>query len=178
MASKAGSPKRARAGKPTRRSGSGATRSPSTGTAGAAGKAKGKYNASGEHVNGVWCASAAEAERYRNLLRMDMQGMIDNLVTQPNYKLVVNNHLICGYRADFSYDLIDEQGNVIGHRIEDVKGFETTDFKLKRKLFDALMPVKLSVIAVGGKAVHPERPEEGRTVQGWLFVNWLDRIPD
>lgn len=173
-----GSRKPARAGKPTRRTGSGATRSPSTGTAGAASKPKGKYNASGEHVGKVWCASAAEAERYRNLLRMEMQGMIDNLVTQPNYKLLVNNHHICTYRADFSYDVIDEQGNVIGHRIEDVKGFETAEFKLKRKLFDALMPVKLSVIETSKAAVHPERPHEGKTKCGWLFVNWFGRIPD
>lgn len=139
---------------------------------------QGKFNAKGEHVNGKWCASGAEAERYRQLLAMDMAGTISSIVCQERFRLIVNNHVICNYRADFSYQVLDEYGGVVRTVVEDVKGFETPEFKLKRKLFDATQDVPLSVIDVKGKARHPDRPDEEATGAGWLHKHWKNKLPD
>lgn len=145
-----GSPKRAKsqaAKQSTPRSGSARRRA---GSATGTGKS-GKFNANGRHVGKVWCASEAEAERYEQLLRLEMSGIITNLVPQPKFDLVVNNHRIAGYRADFRYDRIDDHGNVLFSVIEDIKGFVTPEFKLKRALFDALVTPALTVISPGQK---------------------------
>lgn len=146
---------------------------------------KGKYNAGGEHVDGHWFASGAEAERFLQLKDLVAKETIDNLELQKTYDLTVNNVMICRYRADFSYDVLDERGRPLRHVIEDVKGMETDEFKLKRKLFDALMPVKLSIISVKGKARHPLRPalspKTGNPVvcnRGWMHLHWNGRIPE
>lgn len=141
-----------------------------------AGSKRGKYNASGERVNGIWMASAAQAERYRQLLRMEMAGLIENIVTEKAYPMLVNNQLICTYRADFSYDVIDDRGNLLRHVIEDVKGMVTDVFAIKEKLFRALMPVPLTVIHVRGKARHPETGNSDGA--GWMAKHWADRLPD
>jgi hypothetical protein len=112
-------------------------------------------------------------------------GRIANLQCQPSYRLEVNNILICIYRADFAYDVMDEGGRPGRHVIEDVKGDETDVFKIKRKLFDALRPIKLSVLHVEGKAIHPTRPVLSpvkklptKTRAGWVNLHWKGRIPD
>lgn len=158
---------RAAAVQRTRRSRSTTANAGSAASAGKGGNRsfkRGKFNAAGERVNGIWMASAAEAERYRQLMRMDMAGMIDNLRTQVSFDLVVNNQRITRYRADFCYDVIDERGQVVRSIIEDVKGMMTPEFKLKQKLFNALQPVPLTVIpSKGAKSIAAE---------------WADRIPD
>lgn len=145
----------------------------------------GKFNARGEHIDGHWFASAAEGERYRQLKRLIEAGRIDNLKLQQTYELTVNNVLICRYRADFSYQVIDERGRPLRDVIEDVKGMSTPEFVLKRKLFDALMPVKLSILEVKGKARHPTTPElspkTGNPIgcsKGWMHLHWDGRIPE
>lgn len=173
--------RRAGAANPTRASASTAARpgsAPHATQGGSPNGRHGKFNAAGEHVNGVWCASAAEAERYRQLLRMEMNGMIDNLVTQPKYDLIVNNRKITQYRADFSYDVITLGGQILRSVIEDVKGMLTPEFELKHKLFDALVTPALSLLHVKGKARHPDAPNEPGTTAGWMHKHWADRIPD
>lgn len=123
-------------------------------------------------------ASEAEAERYRQLLRMEMDGRIQNLRTQVTHPLMVNNQLICRYRSDFEYQIIDEHGRITGDRVEDVKGFETPDFKLKKKLFDALEPTPLTVIPAKGKAKHPDRMDQPSSRAGWMHKHWADKLPD
>jgi len=146
---------------------------------------KGKFNAGGEHVNGIWMASEAQAERYRQLLAMQDAGRIAELRTEVTFDLVVNNKLICRYRADFTYQVVDEYGRELRLVIEDVKGMETPEFKLKHKLFDAIMVTPLSIIEVKGKARHSTRPrlsdKTGKPVgstAGWMDLHWKDRIPD
>jgi hypothetical protein len=150
-------------------------------TAGAGSARNGKFNAAGERVNGIWMASAAQAERYRQLLSMQERGLILNLRTEVPFDLTVNNQLICRYRADFCYDLPDERGEPVAARTEDIKGMVTPEFALKLKLFNALHEPSLSVIHVKGQAVHPDPARNGasgRGSQGWVHKHWLDRIPD
>jgi hypothetical protein len=147
-----------------------------------AGSRNGKFNAAGERVNGVWMASGAQAERYRQLLAMEEAGRILNLRTEVPFDLIVNNILICRYRADFTYDIADERGEPTVDKIEDVKGMVTPEFSLKLKLFNALMPTPLSVIHVKGKCKHPVAERNGTegkgTGAGWMHRHWADRIPD
>lgn len=51
---------------------------------------------------------------------------------QVSFNLVVNGHLICRYVVDFEVTKADGSIELI-----EVKGFETPEFKLKRKLFEA-----------------------------------------
>lgn len=120
-----------------------------------------KYNAAGEHVDGIWMASKAEAERFRQLQRMEMNGLIENLETQVSFPLTVNNVIIATYRADFRYDVAEERGISRRSIIEDVKGMSTPEFLLKKRLFEALYRDVIHVIPGSDVARH-----------------WVDRIPD
>ncbi len=139
---------------------------------------RGKFNANGEHVDGQWCASAAEAERFRQLKRMAEAGRIGGLQCQVTYPLIVNNQLITRYRADFTYDVLDSDGEPTRTVIEDVKGMVTPEFTIKAKLFAALILIPLTVIAVKGKARHPTIEPTRGTSQGWMHQHWNDKIPD
>lgn len=130
-------------------------------------KGKPKYNAKGRHVEGHWCASDAEAARCEQLLAMERKGMIANLEMQPRYDLKVNTHQVATLRVDFRYDVIVE-GDVVRHVVEELKGMQTPEFKLKWKLFDALMATPLTVISPGRK--NGSRSE-------FMHLHWTDMLP-
>lgn len=97
-----------------------------------------KYRAVKVDVDGVTFDSKREAERYLELKQMVKNGQISGLELQPAFELqqgFINSKgkkvrpII--YKADFLY--LDQDGTII---VEDVKGMETADFKLKRKMFD------------------------------------------
>lgn len=124
----------------------------SASTPGAAGSAsparKAKYNAQGRHVDGVWCASEAEAVRFEQLQDMRAIGLVSQLETQPSYIITINNTKICTYRADFRYrwhgpEVIDARGIEV---VEEVKGLETPEWKLKCKLVEASYGFTINMI--------------------------------
>lgn len=97
-----------------------------------------KYNAHKTIVDGIKFDSAKEAKRYRELMFLFKTGEIDNLKLQPKYRLVESyingkGKSIRGidYIADFQYM---KDGKVV---IEDVKGYKTQTYKLKKKLFES-----------------------------------------
>lgn len=70
--------------------------------------------------------------RWVELLAQQRAGKIDELARQVRYRLDVNGQLIAHYVADFVY----VRG---GERItEDVKGYRTREYLLKRKLMKAV----------------------------------------
>lgn len=79
--------------------------------------------------------SKKEALRFDKLLLLAKQGIIKNLVLQPEFEIIPsvkhNNKTLCKikYIADFKY----EQNNKT--IIEDVKGFKTDVYNLKKRLF-------------------------------------------
>ena len=120
--------------------------SPKRGTAGTAGKKsgrKGKYNAAGLRIDGIFFHSKAEGERYEQLKELLASGAIDGLRLQPPFDCTVNNRKVCTYRADFQYDIVDDRGSVIRTVIEDVKGMITDIYKIKKKLVEACYDVKI-----------------------------------
>lgn len=92
-----------------------------------------KYGSKRTKVNGISFHSAKEASRYSQLLLLQRAGEIKGLELQPRYKLVVDGVLVTTYIADFRYKL--KCGRLV---IEDVKGFRTDEYKIKKNLFEAL----------------------------------------
>jgi len=73
---------------------------------------------------------------------MERGGLVRDLERQVKYEIIVNGEKICRYVADFKYKLIDDDG-VAKEIVEDAKGFETADFKLKKKLMKAVHQIDL-----------------------------------
>ena len=99
-----------------------------------------KYNATKTIVDGITFDSKKEARRYVILKQTETNGVISKLELQPKFilqekftKKGKKYHAIT-YKADFRY-MFD--GREV---IEDVKGFMTETFKLKRKLFEYKYP--------------------------------------
>jgi len=94
-----------------------------------------KYNAVRTEVDGILFHSKGEARRYGELKMLERAGEISDLELQPEFVLldgfVRDGKRIQAikYRADFKYV---EDDIVV---IEDFKGKETAEFKIKRKLF-------------------------------------------
>lgn len=100
---------------------------------------KHKYGAEKTIVDGVTFASKKEAKRYQVLKGMEKAGEIDFLQTQPGFRLEVKEQLICTYIADFRY--LDRKTMHIV--TEDVKGFKTPAYRLKKKLMLAIHGIEI-----------------------------------
>ena len=103
-----------------------------------------KYNAKKTEFMGFKFDSKWEAERYGQLESMKMAGIIQDLERQVNYDIIVNDQKICRYIADFVYKLVHEDGSE-EKIVEDAKGIETTDFKLKKKLMKAVFNIDIKI---------------------------------
>ena len=85
-----------------------------------------------------------EAERYGQLSSMALAGVVKDLERQVKYEIVVNDYKICRYVADFVYILVHENGTE-EKIVEDAKGVQTSDFKLKKKLMKALYDIDIKI---------------------------------
>jgi hypothetical protein len=96
-----------------------------------------KYGAKRTEVDGIKFMSQSEANRYVDLKRLQSAGVIQNLSLQPRFTLqegfvnvdTLKKERPIEYVADFQYDMNNET------IVEDCKGFKTSDYKIKRKLF-------------------------------------------
>lgn len=96
-----------------------------------------KYHNKKTIVDNIKFDSRAEAERYCELKLLLQAKEISNLELQPKFEVLpsyVNNKgekiRAIIYKADFSYYCNNKK------IVEDVKGYETKDFKLKKKLLE------------------------------------------
>lgn len=94
-----------------------------------------KYHAKSVVIDGIRFASMKEGQRYRALMLELKAGRIGNLKLQPEFTLQEAFTTPKGeriravrYIADFQYT---RDGKTI---VEDVKGFKTKEYLLKRKL--------------------------------------------
>ena len=105
-----------------------------------------KYKNEPTKVDGITFASKAEAERYKELRRLELMGIIKGLELQKSYKLVKGRWPSTGrpfsasYVADFVYQL---DGETI---VEDVKGFKTEAYELKKKLMIAVYGIEITEV--------------------------------
>ena len=94
-----------------------------------------KYHAKKMNLDGITFDSKKEANRYAELKLLERSGAIHNLQRQVRYELIPAQkkdgktvERACHYIADFVYE---EDGKTV---VEDVKGFRTKEYVLKRKL--------------------------------------------
>ena len=82
--------------------------------------------------------SIKEGQRYLVLRQDEINGEISNLELQPKFTFELCGEKICTYKADFKYTTL--QGDEI---IEDVKGFKTAVYRLKKKLMKAFHGIEV-----------------------------------
>ncbi|MCL2215428.1 MAG: DUF1064 domain-containing protein [Defluviitaleaceae bacterium] len=90
-----------------------------------------KYRNIKTEVDGINFDSRAEARRYGELKMLRQAGEIKGFMLQPSFTLPGGIR----YRPDFM--VCDMDGTVW---VEDVKGMETKEFKIKKKLWEAQYP--------------------------------------
>ena len=102
---------------------------------------KSKFKNKKVKLDGYTFDSIAEAKHYQHTLKPKFEaGEISHLEVHPRIVCMVNGVKVCTYIADFSYIDQEEptpQGAVGCLVYEDVKGFKTDVYKLKKKLVEA-----------------------------------------
>jgi hypothetical protein len=96
-----------------------------------------KYRNIKTEVDGIVFDSKAEARRYMELRLLEKANEISDLRLQYPFECKINEKKICTYRADFDYFEGDQWV------VEDVKGFRTQVYKLKKKLVEALHGIEI-----------------------------------
>lgn len=100
-----------------------------------------KYNAKKIHIDGYRFDSKKESERYIHLKYMLDKGQIKDLKMQVKFAIVGEFGHICNYYADFTY--IDCNGKFV---VEDVKGYKTDVYKLKKKMMKAINNIAINEV--------------------------------
>ena len=101
-----------------------------------------KYGARKTTFMGIKFDSKWEGERYLYLKSLERAGTIRDLELQVRFNLMVNDQKICAYIADFCYEREDKDG-VWHYIVDDAKGVETPEFKLKKKLMKACLGIDI-----------------------------------
>ena len=108
-----------------------------------------KYNAKRHVIDGVNFSSIKEAKRYCELCILLKAGEIKSLQLQVPFELAPavkfddeqRKKPALRYFADFVY--FDKVGNKI---VEDVKGFETKEFRIKRHLMVTVHGIQVKIV--------------------------------
>jgi hypothetical protein len=108
-----------------------------------------KFRNEPKTVDGIRFASKLEANRYLQLKMMKAGGLITDFIIQQTYYLEVNGLHICRYIADFVITWAD--GRVT---IEDTKGVETPEFKIKKKLMLAIHGIEIELVKLQQSKLH------------------------
>jgi len=107
-----------------------------------------KYNNKKVTVDGIKFDSKQESDYYLHLKELQAQGEIKEFTLQPVFELQPKftkrgiNFRAITYKADFHVWLPDGTDYVV-----DVKGFETADFKIKKKMFEKTHHQELKLVA-------------------------------
>ena len=100
-----------------------------------------KYGAKRTTVDGISFASQKEARRFSELKLLERAGEVQQLQLQRSFPLHVGGEHIATYRADFCYRTPD--GAFV---VEDVKGFRTPVYRLKKKLMKGLFQIDVQEV--------------------------------
>ena len=91
---------------------------------------------------GHWHHSRGEAEHCNKLSLLKKTGYITEFETQKKFSFDINGKHICNHYVDFWIT-----GNSGEQWVEEFKGMATPEWKLKKKLFEALFPdIKYKVV--------------------------------
>mgnify|MGYP000448135783 CR=1 FL=1 len=109
-----------------------------------------KYGNKKVTVQGIKFDSKWESERYLYIKSLELAGRVRNLELQVRFALEVNGQKICTYIADFRYEKENANGDW-ETIVEDAKGVETPEFKLKKKLMKACLGIEIFLSKKGGR---------------------------
>lgn len=128
-----------------------------------------KFNAKKVTVDGFKFDSQAEADYWLYLKELWQEGKILEIELQPKYELQPkftnprgSKILPINYKADFLVTYKDGSKQVI-----DVKGMETADFKLKKKMFEYKYDQSLILVCKAPKYLAPQK---------WIELDDLKQI--
>ena len=95
-------------------------------------------------LDGYTFDSLAEAKHYKYTLKPRLDaGEISHLEIHPRIRCAIGGARICDYIADFRYldsTATGSDGQAGCQVVEDVKGYRTDIYRLKKKLVEALYP--------------------------------------
>ena len=100
-----------------------------------------KFNAKPTEVDGIRFPSKKQAIRYQALKLLERNGEVRALRLEVEYRLAIRGHLICKYRADFVYE--ECRRSKWAEVVEDVKGYRTPAYRLKKKLMLAIHGIEV-----------------------------------
>lgn len=101
-----------------------------------------KYGAKPIVIDGHRFASKREGQFYSALKLREKAGEVYEVQMQTPYLLIVYGQLVCTYKADFVfYDAVEKRNRVV-----DVKGVQTKDFIIKRKLMRACHGIEVEIV--------------------------------
>lgn len=118
------------------------------------GKKKPKYGNRKTTYQGLTFDSARECERYKELLILQSVNKIGELTLQPKFWLKCGEHFVkirskgypngrkASYRADFSYNDYELAERIV----EDVKGYDTSESRLRRAMVEAQYGVRIEIV--------------------------------
>lgn len=101
-----------------------------------------KFNNRICEYNGNKFDSKRELDRYLELLICERAGEIRDIELQPRFRIEINGVKICDYYADFRYYDIRKKRCVV----EDVKGMRTDIYRIKKKLVEAQLGIKITEV--------------------------------
>lgn len=104
-------------------------------------KKSSKYKNKITEYSGKQYHSKKEANRAMELDLLSRAGIVRQYETQPKFKIQHNGVSICTYIADFKVEYGD--GTI---EFEDVKGFKTSIYNLKKKLVQAFYGITIKEI--------------------------------
>jgi hypothetical protein len=96
-----------------------------------------KYNAKKTRVGDLVFDSQKEARRWSELVLLERAGVIRRLERGEDMPVVIGGVKVFSYRPDFVYF---EDGARI---VEDVKGFRTPVYRLKKRILAALYGIEI-----------------------------------
>lgn len=107
-----------------------------------------KYHNKWKTIDGIKFQSIREANRYLELKMLQKSHEIRNLRLQVPFVFFVDGKKVFTYIADFVYTTVgNSYGKLKGKKIiEDVKGYRTPIYKLKKKLIEAKLKIKIEEV--------------------------------
>ncbi len=119
-----------------------------------------KYGSRRVCADGFSFDSQMEADHYQELKLLQKAGEIGRIEVHPSFPIVINDIHVCTVILDFAYD---QPG--AGKIYEDVKGKDTALSRLKRKMVEAAIGIKVALVTKG-KRIPGRGPELAQKVLG------------
>lgn len=99
-----------------------------------------KFNAKRTEINGIKFSSLLESKYYQYLNLLIKSGEVVFFLRQVPF------HLPGGIKYVVDYQIFNSDGSC---KFVDVKGFETSEFKIKKRIVESLYPIEIEIVKKG-----------------------------